>query len=447
MQDINNIKVSKKDKRTVALIIIAALVIKIVLAFTLSADLRSDSLDYHKLAISMLKTGEYSLNGKPTASSTIGYPLFIAGVYAITGADQLYARIAQSILEILTCFIFFLFCLKFFDTRRSIISLAVFSFFPSNILYTQTLLSETLFGLLALIILYYFYSDNINWKILLIGLLAGYAFLVRSSFLFSMAVFPLALFVYGRKYFEGFKSKRIKRGIQYSLLFGFGIAIVVLPWLIRNKIVLNTFSTGTHGGSTFWSGSNPEATGTWYHKIEDTNPIFNIQDEAERDKAFYKAGVDYALKNPHKFLILGVKKLVYFFSSERMVLLYFTPDEGKARTSSEVYKSINPLIIALVNLPYFAVMLLGTWGLMLIKKRRFILYGYIFSWLLTFFIFVALARYHYVLIPLFVMGTVKFASEHRFRLGGFSIKQKIFGFAVCIFFVAIWGVEFYLIYK
>ncbi len=445
--DINNISLDKKDKRRIAVILIAALVIKLILAFTLSADLRSDSLDYHKLAVSMVKNAEYSLDGKPTASSTIGYPLFIAGVYLVTGADQLYVRIAQSLLEVLTGLLFFMFCLKYFDIKRSVQALAVFSFFPSNILYTQTLLSESLFGLLALVILYYFYTGKIDWKIFLIGMISGYAFLVRSSFMFSMLIFPIALFVYGRKYFEGFQHKRTKRAIQYAVYFFAGAAIVVLPWLIRNKIVLNTFSTGTHGGSTFWSGSNPEATGTWYHKIEDTNPIFSIQDEAERDKAFYKAGMEYALKNPHKFAVLGVKKLVYFFSSERMVLLYFTPDEGRARTSSEVYRSINPLIIALVNLPYFAVMILGTWGLMLMRKKRFILYGYIFTWLLTFFIFVALARYHYVLIPLFVMGTVKFASENRFRLTHFNLKQKIFGALVTLFFIAIWGVEFYLIYK
>lgn len=447
LKDINNITLDRKDKRNIALILSAALLIKLILAFTLTADLRSDSLDYHKLAISMVKSGEYSLDGKPTASSTIGYPLFIAGVYALTGPDQLYVRIAQSLLEVLTGLLFLMLCLKFFDKKRAITALAIFTFFPSNILFTQTLLSETLFGLLALIILYYFYGDKIDGKIFLIGLIAGYAFLVRSSFMFSMLIFPLALFVYSRKYFEGFKTKRLKRALQYAVYFFAAAAIVVLPWLIRNKIVLNTYSVGTHGGSTFWSGSNPDATGTWYHKIEDTNPIFNIQDEAERDKAFYKAGMEYALKNPHKFAFVGIKKLVYFFSSERMVLLYFTPGEGRARTSTEVYRSINPLITALLNLPYFAVMILGTWGLMLVNKRRFILYGYVFTWLLTFFIFVALARYHYVLIPLFVIGTVKFAVENRFRLGNFSLKQKIFGFSFCLFFIAVWVAEFYLVYK
>ena len=143
LKDINNITLDGRDKRNIALILAAALLIKLILAFTLSADLRSDSLDYHKLAISMVKSGEYSLDGKPTASSTIGYPLFIAGVYALTGPDQLYVRIAQSLLEVLTGVLFLMLCLKYFDKKRAITALAVFTFFPSNDLFTQTLLSET----------------------------------------------------------------------------------------------------------------------------------------------------------------------------------------------------------------------------------------------------------------------------------------------------------------
>jgi 4-amino-4-deoxy-L-arabinose transferase-like glycosyltransferase len=442
---------SSKEKKTIAAILIASFLIKLVLAFTLTADIRSDSLDYQSLAKNIITTGEYSLDGKPTASSTIGYPLFLSGIYSLTGADQLWARLAQSVIEVFTCLLFLFFCMNYLDTRKSIIALSVYAFFPSNILYTQTILSETLFALLALIIIVYFLNEKIDSKIFLIGMVAGYAVLVRSSFVFALAVIPLFLLFNGRKLFEGYKHKRIKRGIQYSILFFIGAVIVVAPWLIRNKIVLNTFAIGTHGGSTFWSGSNPDATGTWYHKIEDTNPIFNIADEAERDKKFYQEGLKYAVNNPHKFAILGFKKLGYLFSSERMILLYFAKNENRARTSSEVYASINPFLIALINIPYFIVMLLGTWGLLMIKRKRFIVYGMILAWLFIFFIFVALARYHYVLIPFFIMGTVKFIYEYRQGFKGalrsMPVTYKISAAVFNLFLLAVWTSEFYLMYK
>ncbi|CAF4718201.1 unnamed protein product [Rotaria sp. Silwood1] len=52
-------------------------------------------------------------------------------------------------------------------------------------------------------------------------------------------------------------------------IYDAGAFLVISPWLIRNKTVLNTFTIATQGGFTFWSGSNPDATGTWYHKIEE----------------------------------------------------------------------------------------------------------------------------------------------------------------------------------
>jgi hypothetical protein len=261
--------------------------------------------------------------------------------------------------------------------------------------------------------------ENIDSKIFFIGLVWGYAVLVRSSFSISLALLPLFLFINRRKLFEGFKQKRIKRVIQYTFLFVLGAVIVILPWLVRNKITMNTFTIATQGGFTFWSGSNPDATGTWY----------------------------YAIHNPHKFLVTGIKKLGYLFSSERLILLYFTKADSTGKTSTDVYRSINPFWIALFNIPYMIIMLFGIWGLLALKKKRFFIYGFIFTWMLTFFIFVALARYHYVLIPFFVIGTIKLISEYRTIFRELNIPKKIIGVCFSLFLIVVWTGEFYLLYK
>lgn len=439
---------SSSQKKYFYLILVFTLLVKIFLVFTLPAEIRSDSLDYHRIALNISRFGEYAFEpGKPTANFSCGYPLFLAGVYKLFGAEQSAVRLVNSFLEVITGIFFFLLCLKLFDEKWSLIALAIFSFFPSNILFSQTVLTEPIFGMLSVILLYYCLSEKINGNIFFIGLVWGYAVLIRSSFSLSVFLMLIYIFKYRRELFEGFKTKRIKRVLQYSFLFLLGLAIVIAPWLIRNKIVMNTFTIATQGGFTFWSGSNPNATGTWYYKIEESNPMFDIQDEVERDRAFYKEGINYALHNPHKFVITGFKKIGYLFSSERLILLYFTRGDATGKTSTDVYREINPFLIALVNIPYFAVMLMGIWGLLAFSKKRIFLYGFIITWMITFFLFVALARYHYVLIPFFILGTVKLLMDGKQIWRELNITKKIIAIGFNLFLIGIWSSEFYMMYK
>lgn len=438
-------ELSSKERKYSAAILITAFIIKIIFAFTIETEIRSDSLVYHTLANNIVTLGEYSFEGKPTAIISSGYPLFLSGIYYVFGTEQVYVKIIQALLELFTGLIFFYVSRFFFKINFSLISLFIFTFLPSNLLYSQTILTEPLFGLLSCIILYFCLKEKFDKRILFLGMVWGYAILVRSSFALSVILLPIFLFIYRRQLFEGFKRKRIKRVLQYSLLFFVGIILVISPWLIRNKIAMNTFTIATQGGFTFWSGSNPDATGTWYHKIEETNPLFDIQDEAQRDREFFKLGLEYAVNNPHKFFITGIKKLGYLFSSERMIILYFTEGDDKVKTSTEVYRSINPFISLLINVPYFLIMLLGTWGLLMFRKKAFFLYGFILTWMITIFIFVALARYHYVLIPFFVLGTVKLISERKHLFKELS-KIRIAGaIGFSLFLIAVWASELYLL--
>ncbi|HEX2786831.1 MAG TPA: glycosyltransferase family 39 protein [Ignavibacteria bacterium] len=431
------------------LILLFSFAVKIILAFTVREEIRSDSLDYYQLAQSINNTGEYTFEGKTTARNIPGYPFFIAMIFKVFGENILCVKFIQSIIEIFTCLLFFLLCLKFLDTKYSLITLAIFAFFPSNVLYSQTLLSEPLFNFFEILLLYLcLRSGTLNTgKIILLGLLWGAAIMIRSSFALSVFIVPLFIFFHQRKLFEGYAKNRLNKSIKYSVLFLVGVFIFVFPWMLRNKIELGGFSLATQAGFTFWGGSNPNATGTWYYQIEESNPLFNEQDEIKKDREFWRQGIDYAIHNPHKFLIVGVKKIGYLFSSERMILLYFMPDENKARTSTEVYKSINPLYVALVNLPYFAVMLFGIWGLLTLKKNNFLIWSFILSWMLMFFLFVALSRYHYVLIPFFILGTgnALYLGKNLFK--NLDIKRKIIGIAFCLFVIGVWISEFYLLYK
>lgn len=433
---------SAKEKYYLYLILLSAFLIKIIFAFLLQTELKSDSITYHNLALSIL-SGEYSLYGKPTAFVVCGYPVFLSAVYYVFGDGQLFVKIIQSLIEIFTCYIFFKISLNFFNVKYSLISLAIFSFLPSNLLFSQTILTESLFGFFSMIVLYFCLKKNLFNHVFFLGILFGCAILVRSSFSFAVLLVPLYLLVERKNLFE---NNQIRNCTKYSAIFVTGLFLILSPWIIRNKITMNTFTLATQGGSTLWEGNNPEATGTWNKKMVESNPLFENQDEIIREKEFYSLAINFIVNNPVKFLILGVKKIGYLFSSERMIVLYFM-NAGPGQTSTEVYKSANPLVLILVNLPYFVIMILGTWGLLLLKEKSFFIYGFIFIWMITIFIFVSLARYHYVLIPFFILGTVNLLVNPKKIFPDMSLTRKLTGICFSIFLTGVWVSEFYLMIK
>lgn len=432
----------KTERSVLILILSVTFLIKLILLFLLDPFLRSDSLDYQTLANSILN-GEYSLNGKPTAYVGIGYPAFLSGIFFIFGEGQFYVRLIQSVIEAGTALLFYGVSRRFFSIKYSLLSVTIYSFFPSNILYSQTILSEPLFGFFSMAVLYLFLRDDFSkkpFKIFFAGLIFGLAVLIRTAYLPVCILVPL---YFNSHRNEIFKSSKIKSAVIFSLIFFMGMIIVIAPWSIRNKLMVGTYSLGTTSGLNFWAGSNPDATGSYFMKPEDKLPG-DYSNEADRDREYFKLGLEYAVSHPVNYMILGIKKIGYLFSSERMIINYFS-ETLSGQTSTDVYRSANPLFTLLVNIPYFIIIMLGLWGLMFFERKKFFIYGSVLIWMITVAAFIALARYHYVLIPFFILGTVMFISTGKGSLNKISTGKKIFAAGFSLFLITVWTVEFYLI--
>jgi 4-amino-4-deoxy-L-arabinose transferase-like glycosyltransferase len=434
----------KDEKLLLSIILLGTFVIKLLFAFFIQSPIRSDSSDYLELASSLINGG-YSFSGKPTAYVGCGYPLFLSVIIFIFGEGQFYIRVIQSAIEIGTGYLFFKVSRNFFNVKYSLISLLIFSLLPSNVIYSQAVLSESLFGFFSMSVLYLAMREDFTEKrslIILSGLLFGYAVLIRTAFLPCLILIPLYFYISGN---DQNKNRSFLKVIKLSAIFITGVILILAPWSIRNKIQVNTYSLGTTSGVNFWAGSNPDATGTYYHNMTESFPI-DFQNEADRDKEYFKLGLDYAINNPAKYFILGIKKLGYLFSSERMAVLYFT-DAAPGETSTEVYKAVNPFILILVNIPYFFVMLTGVWGLLFLKEKKYFILGFTLIWIITVFVFVALARYHYVLIPFFTIGCVNYLFYKDLTFKEMGIFKKLSGAVISLFFISVWITEFYLMYK
>ncbi len=438
-------ELTSEQKKILYLILLLSFAVRLILVFVVSTSLKSDSVTYHRLALSILE-GEYSLDGRATAFVVCGYPAFLSGVYFVFGEGQFFVKLIQSLLEVFTCLFFFKVSMKFLDVKYSLISLAVFAFFPSNILFSQAILTESLFGFFAIVVLYLCIMNDFGkitpGHIFITGIFFGLAIIVRSSFSFAVILLPLYFLVNRKKLFG---DKEFSKMMKYSFCFLAGLMIILSPWLIRNKIVMNSFTLATQGGSTLWEGNNPLATGTWNSEAVNSNPLFDDPDEIQRDRKFYDSAFEFIANNPGKFFVNGFRKLGYLFSSERMALLYFE-ESRPGESSTEVYRRVNPLLLLLVNVPYFSVMIFGMWGLLLLGGNRFFMYGFPVIWMLTIFIFVGLARYHYVLIPFFIIGAVNYFSGKK-SFGTVSIMGKAVGIIFTLFLISVWTAEIYLFLK
>ena len=88
-------------------VLAAGLVLRLGSLLFLHPSLTSDPLIHHDLAGSLIEHGTYALDGRITAYRPPGYPFFLAGIGSLTGSIVIWARIFQSLLDTLSCLLFF----------------------------------------------------------------------------------------------------------------------------------------------------------------------------------------------------------------------------------------------------------------------------------------------------------------------------------------------------
>src|SRR5215510_2588591 len=152
----------KKYTAAVVLLTLAGLGFRLFLALRLPNDEPDDGRVYARIAINVLEHRSYSIETEDPYSPTLirvpGYPLFIAGVYALFGHDNNRAvRVVQAVLDTITCWLIALLALAWAPDswpekkRRQLflIALGLAVTCPLPAIYVTTLLTETCTILLA----------------------------------------------------------------------------------------------------------------------------------------------------------------------------------------------------------------------------------------------------------------------------------------------------------
>ena len=135
-------------------LVLLTLTSRVCIAYYLGNDGPGDGVIYSQLAKNMLEQGVFSLETEapfnPTLVRLPGYPLFIAGVYAIFGHDDnTPVRIVQAVFDTGTCVLIAILAWLWTEDetrkrRNALLAFLLAALCPFIAIYASTILTETL---------------------------------------------------------------------------------------------------------------------------------------------------------------------------------------------------------------------------------------------------------------------------------------------------------------
>jgi len=316
---------SMKHKPLLILILLAAVLVRLPIAIYMGDHINvlpgiHDQVSYDALARSLLAGRGYSFTEKwypftsantPTAHWSFIYPLYLAGMYSLTGYHPLAARLFQATVGgALMCFLVYLIGRRVANENTGLVGAALAAIYGYFIYYSVALMTETFFIVFALFSLYL--SLELREKPTLsrwiwLGLALGMAGLLRQTVLLFVPFLLLWLFW------------QLRKGSIRWWYFTLPVVIIIVlitPWTIRNYLVFHQFlPLNSNAGYALYASNNPNLETDWRND-EVVVPVpeeLTGQNEAELNQALTRKGIEFILADPQRYLWLTLDKTLEFF--------------------------------------------------------------------------------------------------------------------------------------
>lgn len=327
-----------KPSHLLMLIVLGAILVRLPVAFLMGDEVTvlpavHDQVSYDVLAQRLLAGEGYSFAKKwypftppdtPTAHWSFTYPLFLAGVYSITGYHPLAARLIQGVVGSgLICFLVYLIGRRVADEKVGLMAAALAAVYGYFIYYNVALMTETFFIVFVLYALYL--SIELKEKPtvgrwLLLGLALGMATLLRQTMLLFTPFLLVWLFWELKKGNSPWWHFAIPIGV---------IGLLVVPWTIRNYLVYDEFlPLNSNVGYALYAANNPNLATDWRNEdvVVPVPAELAGQNEAELNQALTRMGIEFIVADPIRYLRLNLSKSLEYFK--------FWPSSGSSRISN-----------------------------------------------------------------------------------------------------------------
>ncbi|HEX8981884.1 MAG TPA: glycosyltransferase family 39 protein [Ktedonobacterales bacterium] len=233
-----------------------------------------DAAEYNLMAIHLLN--EHCLCIYPHIPTTVRpplYPLFMAGVYAVSGYDPLHARLALSVVGACTCLIVTGMARILMGRRVGVVAGLIAATYPQLFIWDAFLYSES-FAIFFFALCCYLamrLEKRHTWRAWIsVGLIFGLAALARPNGIFALlAVIIVAALSVTRR------ETTWRQGVLQTTALTIGCIVALSPWIARNAIVTGgsfvPFTTVSGivvaGSYNDQSYSDPANLGVWVNPL------------------------------------------------------------------------------------------------------------------------------------------------------------------------------------
>ncbi|MEE9339870.1 MAG: glycosyltransferase family 39 protein [Methylococcaceae bacterium] len=281
---------------------------------------QNDTARYETPALQLLAQGTLAVvpmaPQTTTLSTTPVYSLFIAGVYKVFGVQNHYAlMVIQILLSTLSVFILFLIAYRLWGTRVALIAASFMAIAPLQILYSQLILSETLFTLLfitSLLAFTYLITSphKFTWAFIL-GIFITLATMTRPISYYLVFCIILGIIIFKQRFTQSWSQL-----IIISLLILLPFLLVTHAWKVRNEKLTGVYALNNAMSETmlYWKAKGVIMIGSSLNNDEAQQEIVkrlptNLRTPLEQATAETKLAKEIILGDLGSYLKLTINGL------------------------------------------------------------------------------------------------------------------------------------------
>lgn len=469
-----NVKASSRRPPTLALILIAGVLVRLVLwSWFQNLPIRiHDEKEYDALAVNLVEYGRFGFTfGEPTSLRPPLYPFVLSALYEVTGVQSYQAvRLFQAAVSLVNALLLYGLGMRLYDRRTALWLTAFYTFYPSLLGMNNLLLTEVQFTFLLTFAIYVIMLAIQSRSIPLLipaGVLLGLGALTRSVlwlFLPVVTLCVLAVWPTDRSFATrseagedppdragpGWAGPALGRVIAAAALF-FAGALTIAPWAVRNTRLEKTFiAVDSMGGRNVmmgnyeytpiyrsWDAIAIEGEKSWHAVLATGVPDSLRATQGRKDKMALAYGIRYALAHPLKTLQRDLVKFFDFWGLERELVAgarmgYFGPIPWQARA----------VLTFVIFIAYVLAVFSGLFGMILAPppdRRIFGLFLLVIGFLsamhtLSF----GHSRYHLPIMPLVLTFSAAAVRHRREVWEARGSKRFILASALCAALLLAW---------